>query len=253
MSAAEFRTVLGEANKILDEWRSGKGKVSVLEAGGGAFTMLKLPDTHITTIDISEDQIRKNKYADNKIVGDLEEYQFEPGQFDIVICFDVLEHLRNPRRVIDSLTRSLKPGGILYIAAPYNYSVASLIAKFTPHWFHVFCYRHIFGPNPTDPKKERLHEFVFPTYLRTAMNPFRITRHVESLGMTVRLLRLYSRDKRDHLYNASRMLGVGYDAITWTGRVITFGMAKPDCTDYVLLAQRPAVMETKTSLEVVAS
>ena len=253
MSAKEFQNALDETNHILDEWRRGKEKISVLEAGGGAFTMLKLPDTHITTIDISESQLRKNDYADCKIHGDIQEYRFKPGQFDLVVCFDVLEHLKDPQRTVDLLTQSLRPGGMLYIAAPYNYSIASLVAKFTPYWFHMFCYRYILGSHPTDPNKERLHEFVFPTYLRGAMGPFRLSRHLQSLGMKVRMLHLYSREKRDYLYKFSRVLGAAYDSATWAGRLMTLGKARPDCTDYILLAQCPAVMDPKSRLPAVAA
>jgi hypothetical protein len=103
----------------------------------------------------------------------------------------------------------------------------------------VFCYRHIFGANPTDPNKERIHEFVFPTYMKPAMNPFRVKNTFESAKMQTRFFRLYSRDKRDHLYNVSSILGWGYDLVALTGRLVSLGTARPDCTDYFLLAERP--------------
>lgn len=242
MSAAEFNSLLSKINQDLEAWRATRpGTLSVLEAGGGAFTVLDLPDTHITTIDISADQVEKNDYAQRKIVGDLHTHQFRDAEFDLIVCFDVLEHLDRPEVVVQSFLRAVKPGGLIYIAAPYNRSVAGLLAKFSPHWFHVFCYRYIFDANPTDPNKERIHEFVFPTYLRAAMNPFRLRRTMEDARMTVRFFTLYSRDKRDHVYSTSRILGLCYDAVTWAGRIGTFGRARPDCTDFFLLAERPVV------------
>jgi SAM-dependent methyltransferase len=240
MSAAEFEGLLTQINANLDIWRSTRSdRISVLEAGGGAFSVLQLPNTHITTIDISEEQVAKNDYAHRKIVGDLHTYQFAENEFDLIVCFDVLEHLERPELVVQSFLHAVKPGGLIYIAAPYNRSVAGLIAKFTPHWFHVFCYRYLFGPNPTDPGKERIHEFVFPTYLKSAMNPFQLKRLLEAERMNVRFFRLYSRDKREHLYNVSRILGLGYDSVTWLGRMLSLGTARPDCTDYLLLVERP--------------
>src|SRR3954467_9067153 len=143
MSRVEFEGVLTEVNTLIKSWSKDRGTVKILEAGGGAFTYLDLPKAHVTTIDISPAQIEKNAYADAKVVGDLHTYQFPADSFDLIVCFDVLEHLAHPERVIDSLLASLKPDGLLYIASPYNRSVAGMLAKFTPHWFHRFCYRYL--------------------------------------------------------------------------------------------------------------
>lgn len=244
MSAAEFEGVLRDVNAILHQWSGQKGVIRILEAGGGAFTYLDLPRTHVTTIDISEAQIAKNDYADVKIVGDLHKHRFAPQSFDLIVCFDVLEHLAHPAIVVDSLLNALKPDGVLYIASPYNRSIAGLIAKFTPHWFHVFCYRYLFGPNPTDPHKERIHEFVFPTYMRRAMNPYRLQRHGQQRNTKIAYFALYSRDKREHLYAVHKLIGLSYDAVTWTARALTLFRAHPECTDYILLLKQSATVHS---------
>jgi SAM-dependent methyltransferase len=45
---------------------------------------------------------------------------FHDNSFDVVYSFQVLEHVRDPRRVLAESWRVLKPGGILYCNAP-NY------------------------------------------------------------------------------------------------------------------------------------
>ena len=43
---------------------------------------------------------------------------FQPESFDLVLLISVLEHLREPRDVLSSLARLLKPGGRLLINVP---------------------------------------------------------------------------------------------------------------------------------------
>jgi 2-polyprenyl-3-methyl-5-hydroxy-6-metoxy-1,4-benzoquinol methylase len=54
----------------------------------------------------------------------LEEAGFEPGSFDAVSLFDVLEHLIDPVRTLRAAVRLLQPGGIVFLYVP-NYDSAS--------------------------------------------------------------------------------------------------------------------------------
>jgi 2-polyprenyl-3-methyl-5-hydroxy-6-metoxy-1,4-benzoquinol methylase len=48
---------------------------------------------------------------------DLEEL-FEGHRYDAVVCADVLEHLRNPGRILEQARRLLKPNGALLVSVP---------------------------------------------------------------------------------------------------------------------------------------
>jgi 2-polyprenyl-3-methyl-5-hydroxy-6-metoxy-1,4-benzoquinol methylase len=41
------------------------------------------------------------------------------GSFDAITCFDVLEHVPDPIAMVKTLTSWLKPGGLLYVSAPF--------------------------------------------------------------------------------------------------------------------------------------
>lgn len=41
------------------------------------------------------------------------------GSYDTVLCFSVLEHIRDPFRALDELARILKPGGVLIMTVPH--------------------------------------------------------------------------------------------------------------------------------------
>lgn len=61
---------------------------------------------------------------DNAYAGDLEEPEFlqkvihEEGPFDTVLCLDVLEHLKDPWSVVQTLHDGLAPGGIIVASIP---------------------------------------------------------------------------------------------------------------------------------------
>ncbi len=64
--------------------------------------------------------------------GILEENSYEPGVFDVVACFDVIEHVRNPRQFLDRVARLIRPGGLIMIVTP---SLDSLSARILGrHW-----------------------------------------------------------------------------------------------------------------------
>jgi 2-polyprenyl-3-methyl-5-hydroxy-6-metoxy-1,4-benzoquinol methylase len=49
------------------------------------------------------------------------------GQFDLVVCQDVLEHVLDPSGVIRSLCQMLRPGGLIYIQIPNKYGIDQLM------------------------------------------------------------------------------------------------------------------------------
>jgi SAM-dependent methyltransferase len=42
------------------------------------------------------------------------------GQFDAVVCFDVLEHIHRPLRTLWSIHQSMQPGAVLFMHAPFG-------------------------------------------------------------------------------------------------------------------------------------
>jgi glycosyltransferase involved in cell wall biosynthesis len=53
------------------------------------------------------------------LVGNVETMELDGlGRYDAIICGDVLEHLRDPRAVLQKLSRFLKPGGRILISLP---------------------------------------------------------------------------------------------------------------------------------------
>jgi 2-polyprenyl-3-methyl-5-hydroxy-6-metoxy-1,4-benzoquinol methylase len=58
--------------------------------------------------------------CEDVLVGDVEtlELPFEPSSFDVVLCGDVVEHLRDPGAALARLRPFLRPGGRLVLTTP---------------------------------------------------------------------------------------------------------------------------------------
>jgi 2-polyprenyl-3-methyl-5-hydroxy-6-metoxy-1,4-benzoquinol methylase len=54
------------------------------------------------------------------LVGDVErlELPFPPASFDVVLCGDLIEHLRDPRRFLERVRPLLRPGGRVVLTTP---------------------------------------------------------------------------------------------------------------------------------------
>ncbi|MCK1643175.1 class I SAM-dependent methyltransferase [Bradyrhizobium sp. 157] len=127
-----------------------EGELSIYEAGGGSTSFLPLKVLHranVTVVDIDEDQIRNNDYAQQAILGDIQTHRFRPNSFDLVICYNVIEHVPDVEAALLRFWEALKPNGLILIGAPNPRSLSGFVTKYSPHWFHVWFYRHVRGDN----------------------------------------------------------------------------------------------------------
>jgi len=65
----------------------------------------------------------------NIFCGNLEEAQFPPAYFDVVILKDVIEHLPDPKNILIQIRRILKPDGLICINTPDIASLPSRILR----------------------------------------------------------------------------------------------------------------------------
>lgn len=67
-----------------------------------------------------------------------EEIASQLGPFDVVHMSEVLEHIPNPHALIDTVSSSLDPGGLLYVMVPNDYNPFQQILRepcgFEPWW-----------------------------------------------------------------------------------------------------------------------
>jgi SAM-dependent methyltransferase len=102
-------------------------------------------------------------------VGDIVDAPFPPGTFDVITCFDVLEHLYEPRRVIEKVAEWLKPGGIFYVQVPNIDSAEARV--FGTYWHGLELPRHLFHYSPAALKSLAASAGLCQVSLETRRNP----------------------------------------------------------------------------------
>jgi 2-polyprenyl-3-methyl-5-hydroxy-6-metoxy-1,4-benzoquinol methylase len=235
VSDVNLKNAVTALNDLIDRHFEGARRVAVLEAGGGSRSFINFAlnsgRTHVTTIDISKEQLDSNDYADEKILGDLRTYALPNDRFDLVVCYDVLEHLDQPRPVIESLCRATKPGGVLVIGAPNPASLAGLITKLTPHAFHVFVYRYIFG----DKNAGKPGMYPFPTFLRNLMRPHNVAAMSRRYDMDTLYMNLYETDR---FWASPHFYQVTWDLACFLLRACTLFQWNPRLSNYHLVLRK---------------
>jgi SAM-dependent methyltransferase len=163
------------------------GRVA-LEAGCGSTSHLRLDGLQrLVGIDLSAIQLERNQELDERVRGDLETYRFPADSFDLIVIWDVLEHLNDPVAALDNLVAAARPGALLVVAVPNLQSIKGLVAKFTPQWMHTAAVRSAYPNWPTD----QVDVGPFPTKLRPAITAGRLRRYAERNGLRVRELVAY--------------------------------------------------------------
>ena len=176
--------VAHELQATVDRLLAGKEPLRVLEAGCGSVRNVRFPGSaQIVGIDISQRQLDQNKSVDEKILGDVQTHELPAESFDAVVCWNVLEHLEDPDAAVRRFSVALRPGGVLILACPHPHSFKGLGARLTPHWLHVWFYRHVLGvagAGTDDPRP-------FPTVMSPRIAPAAICGLAASCGLTTEL------------------------------------------------------------------
>lgn len=181
----------------------------------------------VVGIDISPEQLEKNTDVDEAILGDIETYPLEPNSFDGVVCWDTVEHLNRPERAIANFAQALKPGGLLVIATTNPFSLKGLLTKFTPHAFHVWVYRRLFG----DPNAGKPGYAPFPTTLRRSIAPGAMKRLAAEHGMDTLFLAVIRGGQLETLARKRPALGALYNGLAGLLKLLTLGAYDGTYTD----------------------
>ncbi|OGJ48056.1 hypothetical protein A2344_01995 [Candidatus Peregrinibacteria bacterium RIFOXYB12_FULL_41_12] len=102
-------------------WRNRDKKLRILALGCGTGAELdflsKLGD--VTGMDYSLEAVTFCKMSSHNVMqGDAENLSFSDESFDLVVAFDVLEHIKNDRKAVTEVYRVLKREGIFYLTVP---------------------------------------------------------------------------------------------------------------------------------------
>jgi len=225
---------LEKLHSVLDPLMRGKKNLKVLEAGCGSRTPIQLPpDAYIVGVDISEEQLNKNAGLHEKRVGDIQTCDLGEDDFDLIVCWDVLEHLDRPLDAVSSFFKAIKEDGAIVLAFPNVMSLKGLVTKFTPHLFHVLVYRYLWQQKSVGKKG---HYSPFRTYMRFGISPDALKTFARTRGFEAAFCRLYQGVMQAQL----RRRNMGIDRLFQVAeplvKAVTFGsVCVNDCDVIVVL------------------
>jgi 2-polyprenyl-3-methyl-5-hydroxy-6-metoxy-1,4-benzoquinol methylase len=114
LSCADFALARG-ARRALD-YGSGIGSDAIALAGMGF--EVTLADVSGTLLEFARWRCRDRGFDVRTV--DLKRQPLPADTFDAALCFDVLEHVPNPIGTVRRIRRSMRPGGLLFLHAPFG-------------------------------------------------------------------------------------------------------------------------------------
>jgi ubiquinone/menaquinone biosynthesis C-methylase UbiE len=116
-------------NELMEQLIGNNKNLKILDLGIGTGGDLKTLNKHgkVYATDINREVLElipKNLYFKKKVC-DATNITYNSNKFDLVILFDVLEHVKDNKKVISEIKRVLKKGGKLLLTVPsfqYIYS-----------------------------------------------------------------------------------------------------------------------------------
>jgi len=121
---------------VLMERRAIGRQVSVLDVGCGnggiAFAVASL-GCEVLGVDVNEASIsharKTNRYPNARFEVVADRGFDLKKRYDLIICSDVLEHLFNPQRLLNTMARHLKDNGVLLITVPNGYGPREVLGR----------------------------------------------------------------------------------------------------------------------------
>lgn len=116
-----------------------KGEILEIGCGIGNFTALLMKYGNVYAFDISADYMKviEQQVPGVRVgVGNIEkgEYFFKDKKFDSIVCFNVLEHVKNDKRAVSNIYQLLNKNGKLFLIVPAHKFLYGEIDKNIEHY-----------------------------------------------------------------------------------------------------------------------
>ena len=234
-SFTDRKQSIEDLQKYIDSNFNFANAYHILEAGCGSMSKVAFPgEFKITGVDISEKQLERNEHLSEKICADIQLYDLGVNQYDVVICWEVLEHLQSPEQAMKLFRKATRNGGLVILALPNVLSLKGLFTKYTPHSVHVLYYRWILsrpnaGKNDTAP---------FETFLRWTVTPGKIEKKAFK-NFSMEYFSTYdgqvSSLKKSHWY-----LYRVYQVTAYTLKILSLGkLGGMKNSDFIMILRKP--------------
>jgi 2-polyprenyl-3-methyl-5-hydroxy-6-metoxy-1,4-benzoquinol methylase len=118
-----------ESKLILDVGCGFGGALAVLTGKGARCVGI---DLSVEELSICAHRLHLHGLANLAVCGDAFKMPFQDGRFDVVICTETMEHVKDRISLLDEISRVLKPEGLLYLSFPNLLSLRNVMSD--PHY-----------------------------------------------------------------------------------------------------------------------
>ncbi len=147
-------SILVQTFKLIEKYQPSKGKLLDLGSFGG--NLMKFASEHgyeAEGVEVNKNMAEHCSKTLNMVVHNTKVQDFEghAGEYDVITLIDVLEHLFEPRGVIEAASKLLKPGGVLVIKVPhygpqhFKQNIANFFGISNRGIFHNFGHINLFS------------------------------------------------------------------------------------------------------------
>lgn len=105
----------------------------LLDVGCGEGAMLRGQAEYCIGIDIAEAELRRAKEklpGFGFVLGDVQHLPFGNEVFDRALCSHIIEHVRQPKQLLQEVHRVMKRGGALQLEFPNGFSLLEYVNRF---------------------------------------------------------------------------------------------------------------------------
>jgi SAM-dependent methyltransferase len=131
------------AFRLLKKFIKRAEPLEILEIGTGSgffldFASKKFPNSHFTGLEYDERLLAETALRAPKASlyqGNAENFDLGHGVYDVIVSFQVIEHLYNPNAMLENVRAHLKPGGIFVVTTPNLSGLGARLSKESWHGY----------------------------------------------------------------------------------------------------------------------
>jgi 2-polyprenyl-3-methyl-5-hydroxy-6-metoxy-1,4-benzoquinol methylase len=239
-AANTFKEELDQVRLVVKKLLINRESIKVLEVGCGSSSFIKLQqNAYMVGIDISEKQLQRNDILNEKILGDIQTYDLPHSEFDLIVCWWILEHLEYPEKALINCLNSLKENGIIVIAVPNVYSAKGLVTKYTPHWFHIWVYRYILGKKLAGIEDNP----PFHTFLKFSISLDSVKKFAHNNKFSVEYFGFHESVDQKNFRENHRIAGPAWSLVKLLIKALSFGKVDAELTDLIVVLKNQKVVK----------
>jgi SAM-dependent methyltransferase len=225
---------LARAESFVDSLLPRHSVLKVFAAEAGAQFTVRSP-AYVVGVHVLQAERTTRRDADEYRAADLERVELEVEEYDVVVCCNVLEHVRKPLAVLPLVWDALKAGGLLVIMVPNVVSLKGLLTRLTPLALHRWYYSRIVGRPYSSQHAPAVHSL--------SLRPRSLLKHARSGGWAVEYLRVYEGGVQWAFRQRFGLVGRRWTAVVWLTRVLSLGLLTAEGTGVIAVLQKPALAE----------